>query len=253
MSFPTTRPNAPKKRAVLLANEIEREIKVLGWPVGHNLGSEPELLERHAVGRSVFREAVRLLEHLNVAEMRKGPGGGLVVVEPDEEGVVKAASLFLEYRNVGPEGLFETRKALELTAVRLATARLDEGGITQLRAAVEHESSVLARDEFGRAEFPNFDLHELIAELSGDPALHLFLVVSNRLAAPLLQVDSPDGRYRPFAASVHGAHSRIVDAMISGDSALARHYMLRHLDAVAEYSVNGGRAEHEPAGHGLSC
>jgi hypothetical protein len=39
----------------------------------------------HLVSRSVLREAVRLLKYHAVATMRRGPGGGLVVAQPQAQ------------------------------------------------------------------------------------------------------------------------------------------------------------------------
>ena len=44
-----------------------RDVLDRGWPVGTGLGSEAELIEQHGVSRSVVREAVRILEHHQVA------------------------------------------------------------------------------------------------------------------------------------------------------------------------------------------
>ena len=67
----------------VVADRILGDIAEEGWPEGEVVGSEAELLERYGVSRAVFREAVRLLEHLQVARMRRGPGGGLVVLDAD--------------------------------------------------------------------------------------------------------------------------------------------------------------------------
>src|SRR5205809_51921 len=76
------RPGDPAlgKLAAQVARRIEAEVVRRGWPVGESLGSEPELRTRHGVSRSVLREAVRLVEHHQVARMRRGPNGGLFVV-----------------------------------------------------------------------------------------------------------------------------------------------------------------------------
>ena len=55
------------KRAAKVADRIVEDVMALGWPVGQVLGSETELLERYQVSRAVFREAVRLVEHQQVA------------------------------------------------------------------------------------------------------------------------------------------------------------------------------------------
>src|SRR5438067_13885634 len=66
-----------EKLGVVVARQIEAEILDRGFPVGEVVGSEAGLIERYGVSRAVLREAIRLLEHRNVAAMRRGPGGGL--------------------------------------------------------------------------------------------------------------------------------------------------------------------------------
>ena len=70
------------KLAATVAAQILADVMAEDWPVGEVFGSEAELLEQYGVSRAVFREAVRLVEHQQVATMRRGPGGGLVVIEP---------------------------------------------------------------------------------------------------------------------------------------------------------------------------
>src|SRR3546814_18745115 len=95
--------------AASVADAIVSDVVALGWPEGEVIGSEPELLERYGVSRAVFREAVRLVEHKEVARMRRGPGGGLVVTVPTVESVMGAVAVSLFYvgrseeRRVGKE------------------------------------------------------------------------------------------------------------------------------------------------------
>ena len=77
-----------RKLGEVLAERIEDEIIERGWPVGQVLGSEADLIEKYDVSRAVFREAMRIVDHHGVAEMRRGPGGGLVVAAPDLEAVI---------------------------------------------------------------------------------------------------------------------------------------------------------------------
>src|SRR5689334_12188185 len=117
------------KLAEKTAAKIESAIAEQGWPLGSVLGSDADLLEQYGVSRAVLREAVRLLEHDKVARMRRGPGGGLVVAEPDPEAVTRAATLYLRYWRVDPGRIFEARIALEVAAVKAAADRIDEDGI----------------------------------------------------------------------------------------------------------------------------
>ena len=95
--------------AASIADAIVADVIAQGWPEGQVLGSEPELLERYGVSRAVFREAVRLVEHKEVARMRRGPGGGLIVTTPSVESVTDAVAVFLFYVDADVEEVFELR------------------------------------------------------------------------------------------------------------------------------------------------
>src|SRR5687768_15782586 len=107
--------NAPKLASVV-ARHIEDDVVARGWPVGTVLGSETELLERYGVSRAVLREAVRIVEHSGAARMRRGPGGGLVVSEPNRGAVVAAIGVWLSYIGVSMTEMFEVRRPLMMAA-----------------------------------------------------------------------------------------------------------------------------------------
>ncbi len=127
----------PQKLAETIAERIELRIIDQGWPVGEVIGSESALLAEYGVSRAVLREAIRLLEHHHVAQMRRGPGGGLVVTDPDPAVMTRAAAVYLRYRQVDPEQLFRARIALETAAVHDAAQRIDEEGIAKLGAGLD--------------------------------------------------------------------------------------------------------------------
>ena len=101
-----------RKLGEVLAEQIENEIIERGWPVGQVLGSEAELIGKYNVSRAVFREAMRIVDHHGVAEMRRGPGGGLVVVAPDLDAAIRTVSLHLQFQRVEPAQINEARMAL---------------------------------------------------------------------------------------------------------------------------------------------
>jgi DNA-binding FadR family transcriptional regulator len=83
-----------------VARRIEDGIVSAGWPVGRNLGSEQDLQDRYGVSRAVLREALRLVQHHQVARMRRGPGGGLFVTAPDAAPATRAMVIYLDYVGV---------------------------------------------------------------------------------------------------------------------------------------------------------
>jgi DNA-binding FadR family transcriptional regulator len=212
------------KLAEQLTETIEAQIIALGWPVGHPLGSEAELMERHGVSRSVFRQAVRLLESRLVAEMRRGRGGGLFVTRPDPGVVSEAVARFLRYRQVSARDLFEVRQALELTSVRLAAERASEDDVARLRELTELGTDPSPAEIAERsAEF-----HIAVAEISGNSAIHLFIQVVTELTEVLVDHE-PAGH---MLGDVERAHDGIVDAIASLDPMMAQRRMIRHFQAM---------------------
>ncbi|MEB3070285.1 FadR/GntR family transcriptional regulator [[Mycobacterium] vasticus] len=234
-----TDPHASGKRGQITARAIADEIVRRGWVVGESLGSEGELLERFDVSRAVLREAIRLLEHQGVARMGKGPSGGLVVTAPDATAVVESAALYCEFRRVDISQLYESRSALELTCVEIVARQITETNIAALRAALDEDQG---GGDAKRLAVSGHDLHVLIAQLTGNPTLELFVSslvdLTARYTADLPNSDCVSPISRTAAddmdAAAH-AHRGIVEAIVAGDAALARHRMDRHLAAMAQW------------------
>jgi DNA-binding FadR family transcriptional regulator len=212
-------------KATVTAARIVDDIAELGWPVGTVLGSESELLERYGVSRAVFREAVRLLEHQHVALMRRGPGGGLVVTEPSLDAIIDAAVVYLHRVGARLEEVFEARLVLEEIVTDLAPDRMDEGDLEQIRALIAEEAAGAPVDP--RA------FHALLASITRNPVLELFVEIMNRVSVLYLS-DARSISPRTTAQS-HHAHARIADAVLTGDPALARRRMRKHLEAEVAY------------------
>jgi DNA-binding FadR family transcriptional regulator len=211
--------------AASVADAIVSDVVALGWPEGEVLGSEPELLERYGVSRAVFREAVRLVEHKEVARMRRGPGGGLVVTAPTVESVMDAVAVYLCYVGADVEEVFEARLVLEEVVTELAPSRLTEADVVVLR-------ELLARER--RGEVHDYrELHVLLASFTQNPGLEFFVDLLNRVSALFMNDRSLlDGG--AIRASSH-AHTAIAEAVLAGDDGLARHRMRKHLHAEADY------------------
>jgi DNA-binding FadR family transcriptional regulator len=224
-----------RKLGEILAERIEDDITSAGWPVGAVLGSEAELTEKYRVSRAVFREAMRIVDHHGVAEMRRGPGGGLVVTAPDIDAIVRAVSLQLQYERIQPGQVLETRNALELECARLATKRIDEDGRVRIKAFLDAEEQRIKNTRRAgriRGDLPSHDFHLLLADLTGNPALSLFLQMTTRV----LGLQSPkSASLRQTAAEVHRVHAHIADAVIAGDVEAAERRMARHMRSVEGY------------------
>jgi DNA-binding FadR family transcriptional regulator len=227
----------PPKVAERLAARIIDDIARAGWPVGLVLGAEPVLVERYGVSRNTFREAVRLLEHLNTARMREGRGGGLTVTQPQPGPVTHAAAIYLRYEGVAVDELYEARLDLEVQIVERAVDRIDDGGRARLRALITDERAVSADD------IPNHTraLHMALAEIAGNRPMALFLdtliSLSDEYSRPELGGgrDAPSDALASHLRDSQRAHAAIAKAVVERDAGTATRRMRTHLAAIAKW------------------
>jgi len=215
------------KRAAQIAGQIETDIIRRGWPVGESLGSEHHLQQAFGVSRSVAREAVRLVEHHQVARMRRGPGGGLVITAPDAGPATHAMVIYLEYLGITIDELLAARMLLEPLAAARAAERIDETGIDRLRVLLRQPSSVGAEG----------DLHISLAALTANPVLELFVDVLVRLTVRYGgDVDLPaESAVAEAVEKLAVDHAAIVDAVSAGDSARATTLTEHHVEMVSRW------------------
>ncbi|SEG88638.1 DNA-binding transcriptional regulator, FadR family [Thermomonospora echinospora] len=203
-----------------VARRIEDDIVARGWPVGEVLGSEAELTARYGVSRAALREAISILEYKQVAAMRRGRGGGLVVRAPAAAVVAEAVAAFFHFADVSADELYEARITLEVLAARLAARRIEESDIAALR-------------EVTATDTPERPLSVAIARVAGNPVLTIFIPTLTRVTGALAV--GPAGRTDGFAlgegvkAERDRALTAIAEAVISGDEATAERRVRTHL------------------------
>ncbi len=216
------------KGAEVVARNITQTIVTEGLQPGELVGTEPELIEREGVSRALLREAVRLLEHHQIARMRRGPGGGLFVMAPSANAVTEVAAIFLARRGMQLADLAELRMGVEVAITDLAAARIDDVGTAGLDEALAREANATDAE---RVEAVH-DLHAAVAAAAQNRVLHLVALVLIRLSR-LYQIErlAPKAQ-KQIRAEVFRTHEGIARAIEDGDRELARHRMRRHLEAL---------------------
>jgi DNA-binding FadR family transcriptional regulator len=216
------------KRAETVARRITQAVVADGLAPGQLVGTEPELIEREGVSRAVLREAVRLLEHHQIARMRRGPGGGLFVFEPSVSAVTDVAAIYLARRGMRLADLAELRVGVEVEMAGLAASRIDADGVAGLKVALERE----AKSSDGERAQLAHSLHEAAAAAANSRVLELVAQVLIRLSR-IYEIERLAPRaHKQIRAAVQHAHEGIAAAVESGDRELARHRMRRHLEAL---------------------
>ena len=216
-----------------LVSKLTEEIRAADWVEGTNLGSEADLLRRFGVGRNVLREAARVLEQQGIAKMRMGRGGGLVVSSPEATTTAHALEMYLASRKVSGEHVLEAKREVELTCVRLAARRANASWAHRLRTAVAEERS---KSTSQARAIDAHNVHIVIAEMTGNPALALFIDALTHLSANY--VSQPAAEHG--ASATYEAHARIADAVARGDEEAAVREMAAHLDEVDAAILGSG-------------
>jgi DNA-binding FadR family transcriptional regulator len=101
-----------KKTACIIANTIEDDLIRRGWPAGMIYGGEVHLIERFGVGRTVVREAVRILDMRGSARMRPGPRGGLLVLPPDRDSCAATVASYIHLSTSGDGRMIHEAEAI---------------------------------------------------------------------------------------------------------------------------------------------
>jgi DNA-binding FadR family transcriptional regulator len=224
-----TRPGL--KLGDLLARNIAHEVALADWPVGRNLGSEAELMSRYGVGRSVLREAIRLLEHQSVASMRRGPSGGLIVSEPVLEGAAYATGIYLQSRHFQSTDLLATRQALELHIIDRCLLRMDPQAREKLNKVIAFEKTLDASASASNLQ----RFHATLALITGDPALYFFLDTLLRMSRFRTKFHQHRNQRALVVSAVIKAHAAITRYLLQGDRERARRAMQCHLDALGNW------------------
>jgi len=210
----------------MIADDVAREILDRALPPGTRLGAEAEFVVKYGIGRNVWREAVRILEHDGIAVARRGPGGGLYVTRPEGAAVSRAAAVWVLFNRARKEDLYSVREVLESRVAQWAAERIDARGITELRDVMDRLRDTVARHDHDDFELTAIEFHRVIARLAENPVAELFVSTLGDLVLDTTRVTAwTDEEVR----LVLDNHQLITDAIVSGDGALASHRMIAHV------------------------
>ena len=115
-------------RASAVAVALIERARAAGTP---NLGNEAGLCEELDISRSVLRQALRILQDLDLVKVRLGRGGGYILQQPAPIGIIRQMFAWLAARNCDPFALDELRCDLHAANFRLAGEMLRRMPTTQ--------------------------------------------------------------------------------------------------------------------------
>lgn len=119
-SAPDAADEAPA-RAVAIVGAIVEHARSTG---STELGNEATLCEDFDTSRPIMRQALRVLQDLDVVEVRLGRGGGYCLKHPSAIGIIRQVFVWLAARNCDPFALNELVEDVNSAILRVAGAKL---------------------------------------------------------------------------------------------------------------------------------
>lgn len=216
---------------------------------GDKLPPEAELAHQFGVSRPTVREALKVLEALNVLESSTGPTGGTFVKELDSLGVAEhlkeSLALLLDVNGVTLEELCEAREAIEIRTAKRAAERRTDADLEALRMIIE-EDNLKDSDSI----ISDISFHRAVAEASKNRMLSLFMSSIHMIVRSLAE------RYiMPEAKQTSQLqHQAIYQAILQQDELLAEERMREHMLFASEVYQRAipegmvGKDESQPRG-----
>lgn len=218
-SFSLTRANLSQQ----VADHLEQLI--LTSPSMENvekLPSEQQLASEYNVSRPVIREALKLLQERGLVSLKNGIGA--FITKPEAQNVLAPISRIMQMNNISDDDLTDIRGILEV----YAAAKAAENGTAEDFKALEANYQAFTDTHLSLRERVALDreFHILVAKASGNALLEMFSEVLTSL------LDAYMGKGVLIEGGVDDAilrHRRIIDAIISRNSAEAEKAMQEHV------------------------
>jgi len=228
-----------------IVRHVEGAIAAGSLKPGDRLPSERELVDRFGVARSSVREALRVLESLELVRSTacdpRGPQ-----VQPFSTGPVRRSlAMLTSTQALSLPELVQFRMIVDasanlMAAIRRTDAQLRalERSIARMRAAMEPPPDGAARVEFSRADL---EFHEIIAEAGGNQLIQVYGEVIREAVLRLIErtISAAEDQPALMLRSI-GHHTAVLAAIEARDgpraSRLAREslyaYYAEHVEPV---------------------
>lgn len=164
MQSPAPR-RARRRLADAVIDRIQQQISLGVLSPGDRLPTETQLTETFGVSRTTIREAVVVLAHAGLLQVRQGDG--TYVTEPS----ANRETLDDRLRRAAALEVYEVRRPLEVEAARLAALRRTEGDVRRMRELLAERDRLREARDISAAVSVDVEFHTAIAVASRNAVL----------------------------------------------------------------------------------
>lgn len=221
-------PASPRKSlSVKVVETIASAIENGDYAAGDRLPTEPVLVERFGVSRTVIREAIAALRADGLVESRHG--SGVFVLGPKQPPPLELFSGTTDRISDLIEEL-EIRIGVEVEAAGLAALRSSPAQEANIQAQVDWFAELVERGE--PTDEADFQFHLAIAAATNNSRFRVFLEQVGRKLIPRVKFKSALGGIDPLPnrdATLLAEHTEVAEAIWARDPERARDAMRKHL------------------------
>ncbi|SUA86407.1 uxu operon transcriptional regulator [Paenibacillus macerans] len=204
-------------------DQMQTLIRSGRYKSGDKLPPEPELMKLLAVGRSTVREAVKVLTHAGLLEVRQGDG---TYIRASSAGLA-AVSQTLTPKNYAH--ILEARRILEIEVTGLAALRRTNADLEAMRSFLDQRNEALEKGRYAEYVEADISFHIAVAQAGkNEVLLEMYKVVAESLKEMLSQLLLDTRQYEDNTVY----HDAVYAAIEAGNSDEARKSAIQNLDAV---------------------
>lgn len=135
-----------------LADRIAQSLRATDPVPGTLIGSETALRDEYDASRSVFHQAMRILEHRGMVQLRRGQGGGIVFTGKEDQSTARDLARLIESQTTNPDDIWALLRAADLQLYLWEAPRLTLEACIRVReliASLEAMSQATFAAELG--------------------------------------------------------------------------------------------------------
>lgn len=208
------------------------QIRYGGLEPGSVLPPERELAAQFGVSRGSLREAIRVLDHVGVLEVRTRSGTYIADDALTKGSLLRAQAAMADQES--PLDIMIARRALEPVNARHAAVNRRLSDLRTMEQSVRDQRRLISKGE--DPEDVDRDFHRALASASHNPMLYaLFETIANAMSQDMWKTLKHKSRDQHGRQTLYvDQHTIIVQAIEAGDSEASVRAVIEHLDAVEE-------------------
>lgn len=212
----------PRRKLVdEVLEQLQHKIFSGQYQVGDQLPTEPQLMDELGVGRSTLREAVKILVHANILEVKQGKGTRIKSLNFTQD------SFEVRLQHADMDHIYEAREMLDLQVAILAANRRTQEDLLKMKGHLDKRKKELEKGNYAEYIDADIKFHLSIAEASKNMVLldlyQSFVPILRHTLSQLIlkTVDYKDNSI---------IHEKLFTAILNQDIEKAKEYAIQNLE-----------------------